>query len=163
MSVDCEFPSWFFINLHMLVARRLGGPVLRRLSTQAVDSAPPITHDELRQTVQSFIAREINPHVDKWEADGIFPAKELFKKMGNAGLLGLTKPVENGGMGLDYSYNLVLAEELGAVNCGGVPMAIGVQTDMATPALAKFGSPALREQVRVARSRPSPSSGKTGA
>lgn len=147
----------------MLVARRLGGPVLRRLSTQAVDSAPPITHDELRQTVQSFIAREINPHVDKWEADGIFPAKELFKKMGNAGLLGLTKPVENGGMGLDYSYNLVLAEELGAVNCGGVPMAIGVQTDMATPALAKFGSPALREQVRVARSRPSPSSGKTGA
>ena len=90
-------------------------------------------------------------------------AKELFKKMGNAGLLGLTKPVENGGMGLDYSYNLVLAEELGAVNCGGVPMAIGVQTDMATPALAKFGSPALREQVRVARSRPSPSSGKTGA
>ena len=118
---------------------------LRRMSTQAAAPAA-LSHDELRTTVQYFVEREINPHVDKWEAEGIFPAKELFKKMGDAGLLGLTKPIENGGMGLDYSYNLVLAEELGAVSCGGVPMAIGVQTDMATPALAKFGSPELREQ-----------------
>lgn len=119
----------------------------RRLSTQAVEqSAPALTHDELRATAAAFVEREINPNVNQWEADGIFPAKQLFKKMGDAGLLGLTKPVENGGMGLDYSYNLVLAEELGAITCGGIPMAIGVQTDMATPALAKFGSPALREQ-----------------
>ena len=118
----------------------------RLLSTQSVQEPAVLSHDELRKVVQDFVAHEINPHVDEWEAAGIFPAKEVFKKMGNAGLLGLNKPVEFGGMGLDYSYALVLAEELGGITCGGVPMAMGVQTDMATPALAKFGSDALREQ-----------------
>ncbi|MBN8978625.1 MAG: acyl-CoA dehydrogenase family protein [Rhizobiales bacterium] len=103
-------------------------------------------HDEPRRILQRFIANEINPHVDQWEADGIFPAHELFKKLGDLGFLGLNKPVEFGGQGLDYSYALMMAEELGAVRCGGVPMAIGVQTDMATPALAKFGSDDVRRE-----------------
>jgi len=103
-------------------------------------------HEELRRTVNRVIATEVNPHVDKWEADGIFPAHELFKKLGDLGLLGITKPVEYGGLGLDYSYALVMAEELGTARCGGVPMAIGVQTDMATPALARFGSDDLRRE-----------------
>jgi citronellyl-CoA dehydrogenase len=103
-------------------------------------------HDEPRRILQRFIANEINPHVDQWEADGIFPAHELFKKLGDLGFLGLNKPVEFGGQGLDYSYALMMAEELGNIRCGGVPMAIGVQTDMATPALAKFGSDAVRRE-----------------
>jgi len=61
-------------------------------------------------------------------------------------LLGISKPTEFGGMGLDYSYNLVAAEEFGACHCGGVPLAIGVQTDMCTPALARFGSDELRRE-----------------
>ena len=96
-------------------------------------------HEELRRSLQKFIAAEVNPHVDQWEEAGIFPAHELFKKMGDLGFLGLTKPVEYGGQGLDYSYAMVMAEELGNIECGSVPMAIGVQTDMATPALARFG------------------------
>ncbi|MDU6670279.1 MAG: acyl-CoA dehydrogenase family protein, partial [Bradyrhizobium sp.] len=103
-------------------------------------------HDEPRRILQKFIAAEINPHVDEWEAAGIFPAHELFKKLGSLGFLGLNKPVEFGGQGLDYSYALMMAEELGAITCGGVPMAIGVQTDMATPALARFGSDELRRE-----------------
>lgn len=103
-------------------------------------------HDEPRRVLQKFIASDINPHVEEWEKDGIFPAHELFKKLGDLGFLGLNKPVEYGGQGLDYSYALMMAEELGAINCGGVPMAIGVQTDMATPALAKFGSDELRKE-----------------
>ncbi len=103
-------------------------------------------HDEPRRILQRFIANEINPYVDQWEADGIFPAHELFKKLGDLGFLGLNKPVEFGGQGLDYSYALMMAEELGAIRCGGVPMAIGVQTDMATPALAKFGSVEVRRE-----------------
>ena len=97
-------------------------------------------HEELRRSLQKFIAAEINPHVDEWEAAGAFPAHALFKKLGDLGFLGLNKPVEYGGQGLDYSYAMVMAEELGGITCGGVPMAIGVQTDMATPALARFGS-----------------------
>lgn len=103
-------------------------------------------HEAIRNTVARFVDSEINPHVDQWEKDGIFPAHELFLKMGELGLLGITKPVEFGGLGLDYSYQIVMSEELGRVRSGGVSMAIGVQTDMATPALARFGSDDLREK-----------------
>ena len=103
-------------------------------------------HQELQRSVKKFIETEINPHVDAWEAAEIFPAHELFKKMGDAGFLGINKPQAYGGMGLDYSYQLAFVEALGDVNCGGVPMAIGVQTDMATPALARFGSDELRKE-----------------
>ncbi|CAN1498614.1 CaiA Acyl-CoA dehydrogenases [Burkholderiaceae bacterium] len=103
-------------------------------------------HREIQNTLKRFIEAEINPHVDEWEAAEIFPAHEVFKKMGNLGLLGLTKPEAFGGAGLDYSYGMAMAEALGHIDCGGIPMAIGVQTDMATPALARFGSDELRAQ-----------------
>jgi citronellyl-CoA dehydrogenase len=103
-------------------------------------------HEELKRTVERFCAQEINPHVDEWEEAGIFPAREVFRKLGALGLLGLTKPDAYGGAGLDYSYSVVMAEALGNCACGGVPMAIGVQTDMATPALARFGSDELRRE-----------------
>ena len=103
-------------------------------------------HRAIRDTIARFIDTEINPHAEEWEREGIFPAHALFAKLGALGLLGIAKPVEYSGMGLDYSYQLVFAEELGRIRCGGVGMAIGVQTDMATPALAKFGSDELRRE-----------------
>lgn len=103
-------------------------------------------HDAIRRTMQLFIKNEINPFVDEWERDGIYPAHQVFKKMGDLGLLGLCKPVEYGGAALDYSYGMVMAEELGAINAGGVGMSIGVQTDMATPALARFGSDEMKRE-----------------
>jgi citronellyl-CoA dehydrogenase len=103
-------------------------------------------HEEIRRNLRRFIDNEINPHVDEWEAAEQFPAHEVFKKLGNLGLLGLTKPEAYGGAALDYSYSMVMAETLGHIRCGGVPMAIGVQTDMATPALARFGSDELRKE-----------------
>jgi len=103
-------------------------------------------HEELRRNLKRFIDNEVNPHVDEWEEAEIFPAKELFRKMGALGFLGLTKPEAYGGSGLDWSYAMVMAETLGNIRCGGVPMAIGVQTDMATPALARFGSDEVKQQ-----------------
>jgi citronellyl-CoA dehydrogenase len=103
-------------------------------------------HLEIQNTLKRFIDAEINPHVDAWEAAEMFPAHEVFKKLGNLGLLGLTKPEAYGGAGLDYSYALAMAEALGHIDCGAIPMAIGVQTDMATPALARFGSDELRRE-----------------
>lgn len=100
-------------------------------------------HEEIRRTLRRFIDEEINPHVDEWEAAEMFPAREVFGRLGALGLLGLTKPEAYGGAGLDYSYSMVMAETLGHASCGAIPMAIGVQTDMATPALARFGSDAL--------------------
>jgi citronellyl-CoA dehydrogenase len=103
-------------------------------------------HRQLRETARRVIEAHVNPFVDEWEAAGMFPAREVFRRFGEAGLLGITKPVAYGGLGLDYTYEFAFAEELGHIKCGGVSMAIGVQTDMATPALAKHGSDALRRE-----------------
>ena len=101
-------------------------------------------HESLRRTVAKFVETELNPHVDAWEAAEEFPSHAVFKKLGDLGLLGIKYDPSCGGLGLDFSYSMVMAEELGGCNCGGVPMAIGVHTDMCTPALNRFGSDDLK-------------------
>jgi citronellyl-CoA dehydrogenase len=103
-------------------------------------------HEMFRQSVRRFVEQEIDPHVEEWEAVGIFPAHQLFKKMGDLGFLGLTYPEEYGGLGLDFWYTVVLCEELGKADCSGVPMGITVHTDMCTPALAVHGSHELKQR-----------------
>jgi len=103
-------------------------------------------HEQLRRTVRSFVDKEINPHVDAWEAQGLIPLHDLFKKMGDLGLLGIRYEPEYGGQGLDYWFETVFLEELGNIRCGGVPMAISVQTNMATPAIHEFGSEFLKQK-----------------
>ncbi|HEX3795728.1 MAG TPA: acyl-CoA dehydrogenase family protein [Acidimicrobiales bacterium] len=103
-------------------------------------------HQIFRKTLRDLFEREIEPHVNAWEAARIFPAHELFPKLGAVGLLGLEYEEAYGGMGADHSFTVIAGEEMGRISCGGVPMAMAVQMSMATPALAKFGSPALKEQ-----------------
>jgi citronellyl-CoA dehydrogenase len=103
-------------------------------------------HYQLADTVTKFVEKEINPYVDEWEAAEQFPAHVVFKKLGNLGLLGVKYEEKHGGLGLDFSYSMVMAEALGVTHCGGVPMAIGVHTDMCTPALARFGSEDLKKE-----------------
>lgn len=103
-------------------------------------------HIAIAESAAKLIAAEINPYCDQWEEEGIFPAREVFKKFGDLGLLGINKPEEFGGMGLDYSYQLAFSEQLGLIESAGVSMGIGVQTDMATPALAKHGSDKLLDE-----------------
>lgn len=102
-------------------------------------------HDQVRRAVKDFVNKEINPHVDQWEEEGNSPLHEIFKKMGDLGFLGIRYDPKYGGEGLDYWYELAFLEELGGINCGGIPMAIGVQTNMATPAINEFGSEYLKE------------------
>lgn len=103
-------------------------------------------HHNIMDSIRRFVSAEIDPHVDEWEAAEIFPAHELFKKMGDLGFLGITKPVEYGGLGLDFSYAVAAAEALGYARAQGIGMGVGVQTDMATPALTAFGSDALKRE-----------------
>ena len=106
-------------------------------------------HEAFRSTVRRFVESEINPHVEAWEAARLWPAHQLLKKMGDLGLLGLSYPEAYGGGGVDYWYNVVLLEELGRTDCAAVPMGIAVHTDMATPALAEFGSEELKRRFLV--------------
>lgn len=103
-------------------------------------------HENLRRTVARLVETEINPYVAEWEAAEQFPSHELFKKMGDLGLLGIKYDPAYGGLGLDFSYSMVMAEELGLIDCGGVPMGIGVHTDMCTPALNRFGSDEVKRE-----------------
>ena len=101
-------------------------------------------HRLFRSSLRELFEREIQPHVDEWERAGTFPAHELFPKLGAVGLLGLEYGEAYGGMGADHSFTVVAGEELGKIDCGGVPMAIAVQMAMATPALHRYGSEDLK-------------------
>lgn len=118
----------------------------RSLESMREESIFSEEHIALRQSLRKIIENEINPYVEQWENEKLFPAHKVMKILGSHGFLGVNKPVEYGGLGLDFSYSMAVAEELGNIDCGGVPMAIGVQSDMATPALARFGSDELRHQ-----------------
>ena len=103
-------------------------------------------HQIFRKTLRDLFEREIEPHVDDWEAARTFPAHELFPKLGAVGLLGLEYETAYGGMGADHSFTVVAGEEMGRISCGGIPMAMAVQMSMATPALARYGSDELKAQ-----------------
>ncbi len=106
-------------------------------------------HNEIRRTVARFVEEELNPYVEQWEEEGRMPSHEIMKKAGQLGLLGIDKPEAYGGLGLDFSYQAVFSEELGAADHGSSPLLIGVHTMMSTPALAKYGSDELRQEFLV--------------
>lgn len=103
-------------------------------------------HIAMQDSLRKIIDQDINPNIAEWEAAGIYPAHEVMKKLGSAGFLGTSHPEEFGGMGLDYSYTVAVSETLGEINCGAIPMSIGVQYEMATPSLGKFGNVTVCEE-----------------
>ncbi|MCD0502282.1 acyl-CoA dehydrogenase family protein [Bordetella petrii] len=103
-------------------------------------------HHELKRTTQRIIAEHLDPYLDEWEASQIFPAHQVMKAFGAAGLLGIGKAAEYGGMELDFSYEMIFAETLGEVRSSGLTSAIGVQSTMCTPALARHGSHTLKRE-----------------
>lgn len=102
-------------------------------------------HEQVRKALKEFVDKEINPNVDEWEEKGKAPLHDIFKKMGELGFLGIRYDTKYGGEGLDYWYDLIFLEEINKADCGGVPLAIMVQTHMATPAIDTFGSEYLKE------------------
>ncbi|WDP85413.1 MAG: acyl-CoA dehydrogenase family protein [Desulfobacter sp.] len=102
-------------------------------------------HDLVRKAVRDFVNKEINPYVDQWEEEGFTPLHQIFKKMGDLGFIGTRFDEKYGGEGLDYWYETIVLEECARIHCGGIPMAIAVQSNMATPALDQFGSDYIKQ------------------
>ena len=105
-------------------------------------------HEELRQSIRKFVENELAPHAQEWEADAYF-ADWVFPRMGELGYLGLHYPAEYGGQGGDYFASVVLSEEMARSRCGGLGMAVAVQTDMATPPILKFGTEEQKQNYLV--------------
>ncbi|MBI3659232.1 acyl-CoA dehydrogenase family protein [Candidatus Acetothermia bacterium] len=102
-------------------------------------------HRIFRRSVRYFVDEEIIPHVNQWEEAGIFP-KDLYRRMGERGFLGIRYPHEYGGAGGDIWSTVVFCEELGRCRSRGLAMSVLVHTDMSSPYLAKFASEALKQR-----------------
>lgn len=100
-------------------------------------------HELLREQVARFIAREVEPHAQAWEEQGSTP-RDVLRRMGDAGFLGLMYASEHGGAEADALTNLVFAEALSQSTFGGFIITVLVHTDMASPHLHHAGSPAQR-------------------
>lgn len=96
-------------------------------------------HEAFRQTVRSFVEKEIVPHVEEWEAAGGFPSW-VWRRLGELGLLGIEFPERYGGAGADFLYTAVLCEELARCRSAGVTMAVLASKDMAAPHLVNLGT-----------------------
>jgi citronellyl-CoA dehydrogenase len=96
-------------------------------------------HEAFRTTVRSFVEKELAPHALEWDRAGLFP-RELFKKCGELGFLGINHDVAYGGSGLDYWYVTAFTEELTRSRNAGVNMALLVQSQMATPIINEIGT-----------------------
>ena len=108
------------------------------------------THEAVASSVRSFVAREIMPHVDAWEAAGEVP-RELHRKAAEAGVLGLSYPEEFGGAGSDFDifHSLVQSEELCRPGAGGIPASLMIHSIGLPPVLA-MGSDALKHRIAPA-------------
>src|ERR687890_2575607 len=104
-------------------------------------------HDRLRESIGSFVEKELAPHAEEWE-ETTFP-DSVFRRMGELGFLGLSMPEAYGGQGGDYFCNLVLAEELSHSGSGGFAMGVAVHTDMATPPILQFGTEEQKQAYLV--------------
>ncbi len=105
-------------------------------------------HQAFRETVRRFVQSELVPRAREFDRLGRID-KTLYRRMGELGLLGIRYDPAYGGQGLDYSYHAVFLEELALCDNAGVAMGITVHTDMATPALHRFGSDELKRRYLV--------------
>jgi len=102
-------------------------------------------HEMFRQSLRTFLEKEAIPNIDKWEEDRKTP-RDIWKKMGDMGFLGLSYPEEYGGLGLDFWYDVVFNEELGRCNSGGFAITQQVTQYMSCPNLLKYGSEQLKQK-----------------
>lgn len=102
-------------------------------------------HQIFRESLRHFIQKEINPHIDQWEREGQID-KNIWKKMGEMGYMGLNYPESLQGLDLDFYYSLIFCEELTYCYSGGFAISALVIQYMSAPYLLKYGSEYLKEK-----------------
>ncbi len=101
-------------------------------------------HEDFRDLCRQFMAREVVPYHERWEADGIVD-RDVWRKAGAAGLLGMDVPEEYGGGGQhDFRFNTVLVEEL--IKAGATGLGFGLHNDVVAPYLTDLATPDQRKR-----------------
>jgi len=105
----------------------------------------PYTEDHriFRDAFRKFVERELVPHVDTWEQEGIVP-KSAWKRMGDEGFLCMDVPEQYGGLGADFLYSVIVAEEMVQAGCSG--LAAPLHSNVVVPYLTTFGSEDLKQR-----------------
>ncbi|WP_397588566.1 acyl-CoA dehydrogenase family protein [Sandarakinorhabdus limnophila] len=108
------------------------------------------THEAVAQSVRKFMAAEVLPNIDKWEADGELP-RELHKKAAQAGILGLNYPEEYGGHseGFDVFHGLTQTEEMSAAGAGGLGASL-MTHGIGLPPILALGSDEMKRRIAPA-------------
>lgn len=99
-------------------------------------------HDQFRDSVRRFFAAEAAPHLDRWEAEGLVEPT-FWLKAGEAGLLCPTMPEAYGGLGLDFGFNAVVAEEHAYACC---PSGLTLQSDIIADYILHYGDEAQKQK-----------------
>jgi len=104
-------------------------------------------HEDFRESFRRFLAKEVVPHFEQWESDGIVP-REVFASAGANGFLGMQVPEEYGGAGVgdDFRFNAIIGEECCAANLGGFSVGITLHNDICLPYLLEHGNAEQRER-----------------
>ncbi len=102
-------------------------------------------HQIFRESLRHFIQKEITPHIDQWEKERQID-KNIWKKMGDMGYMGLNYPESLNGLDLDFYYSLIFCEELSYCYSGGFTISALVIQYMSAPYLLKYGSEYLKEK-----------------
>ena len=100
-------------------------------------------HNHFRERLRAFLEKEVSPYADQWEKDGIVP-KSAWKKMGQGGFLCMDVPAEYGGMGGDFLYAVIAAEEMTKTWITG--LATPLHSDIVVPYISAFGSEELKKK-----------------
>lgn len=100
-------------------------------------------HKIFREAFKKFLQREVTPYVEQWEEEGLVP-RTVWKKMGEQGFLCMWVPEEYGGMGADFLYSVIVAEELPKANFSG--LAAPLHSDIVVPYIYSYGSEEIRKK-----------------
>ncbi len=102
-------------------------------------------HELFRKSLQEFLQKEVVPHIEKWEEDGVVE-RFIWKKMGDMGFFGINYPEEFGGLNLDLFYTVIFLEELQKINSGGFAANMWAHAYLAMTHLNKEGSQEIKEK-----------------
>jgi acyl-CoA dehydrogenase len=98
-----------------------------------------------RDNVRRFLKDKVEPHYEKWEKAGITP-RQLWRDMGDAGLLCVDAPAEYGGIGAPFEFSCVVLEEVGRMGFGAMAANLAVHSDIVTPYIAHLGTEEQKKQ-----------------